>query len=207
MVFYHLFLFFLCITLLVKGVSYPNKPSVKTVWYMWVKGLWGGKSLLLNMGTNMLNILNVSLPLCQIPTARIDVLFPCSFHLIHLTDDSPAVVRQRSSSLLSWQLSWPLHKKLRSTQWPFRHLKRVPEHSEPAVVEAGQRSGSSVSSDRVTVTGFKLPVKHKPLCDVCSGAVFRSCFVYHFQHFHLIKLKIKYWAFHFNQDLKRSNSS
>lgn len=56
--------------------------------------------------------------------------------------DLPAVVRQSSSSLLSWQLSWPLHKKLRSTQWPFRHLKRASEHTSglPVVVEWGQRS-------------------------------------------------------------------
>lgn len=55
----------------------------------------------------------------------------------------PAVVRHRSSSLLSWQLSWPLHKKLRSTQLPFRHLKRVSEHNSglPVVKESGQRKG------------------------------------------------------------------
>lgn len=53
----------------------------------------------------------------------------------------PAVVRHSSSSLLSWQLSWPLHKKLRSTQLPFRHLKRVSEHNSglPVVKESGQR--------------------------------------------------------------------
>lgn len=53
----------------------------------------------------------------------------------------PAVVRHSSSSLLSWQLSWPLHKKLRSTQLPFRHLKRVSEHNSglPVVKESEQR--------------------------------------------------------------------
>lgn len=54
----------------------------------------------------------------------------------------PAVVRHSSSSLLSWQLSWPLHKKLRSTQLPFRHLKRVSEHNSglPVNKESGQRT-------------------------------------------------------------------
>lgn len=75
--------------------------------------------------------------------------------------DLPAVVRQSSSSLLSWQLSWPLHKKLRSTQRPFRHLKRASEHTSglPAAVESEQRS--SISSNRVSLKGLSLKLPEK----------------------------------------------
>lgn len=61
---------------------------------------------------------------------------------LYTFEDPPAVVTQSSSSLLSIQLFWPLQRKLRSTQRPFRHLKRVSEHTRglPAVVEKGQVS-------------------------------------------------------------------
>lgn len=56
------------------------------------------------------------------------------------------MVRQCSSSLLSWQLSWPLHRKLLSTQRPFLHLKRASEHTNglPVQFSSSLPSGQSL---------------------------------------------------------------
>lgn len=121
--------------ILVKCASSPTNTPIKNS-LKCVKLLWS--TVIQSITTKW-----SSASVCLIPNAWTDVSFP----RLHMTvsyiwlKDLPAVVRQSSSSLLSWQLSWPLHKKLRSTQWPFRHLKRASEHTSglPAVVESGQR--------------------------------------------------------------------
>lgn len=97
----------------------------------------------------------------------------------------PTVVRHRSSSLLSWQLSWPLHKKLRSTQLPFRHLKRLSEHNSglPVVKESGQRKGQRCPQHEHHDTHLSTWV-----------------FVYFSRHFHFnktrLKIRTKEWVCH-----------
>lgn len=103
----------------------------------------------------------------------------------------PTVLRQSSSSLLSWQLSWPLHKKLRSTQRPFRHLKRASEHTKglPAVKEKQKKR--SITN---LCTFCSDPLQHRCQTQVCVTTRVTVPFVWaffnsHWQYAHQFNVK------------------